>query len=76
MEYVIVIRRAEEGGYWADVPALEGCFIQGDTVDEVLADAPAAIASHIEALREDGQEAPMISSVVLATVALRPSAVA
>jgi len=31
MEYVIVIHRAEEGGYWANVPALDGCFIQGET---------------------------------------------
>lgn len=75
MEYVIVIHRAEEGGYWADVPALDGCFIQGETLDEVLADAPAAIASHVAALREDGQTIATEASVVLATVAL-PAAVA
>jgi predicted RNase H-like HicB family nuclease len=76
MEYVIVIHRAEEGGYWADVPALDGCFIQGETLDEVLADAPAAIASHIAAVQEDGQSVPTDTGIVLATVALPESAVA
>lgn len=75
MEYVIVIHRAEEGGYWAAVPALDGCFIQGETLEEVLADAPAAITAHIAALREDGQYIATEASVVLATVAL-PAAVA
>ena len=75
MEYVIVIHRAEEGGYWANVLALDGCFIQGETLDEVLADAPAAIASHVAALGEDGQSIATEASVVLATVAL-PAAVA
>ncbi len=58
MEYVLVIHRAEEGGYWAEVPALPGCFAQGDTLDDLLEDAQGAIASHLEALREDGQPVP------------------
>jgi predicted RNase H-like HicB family nuclease len=76
MEYVVVIRRAEEGGYWADVPALEGCFIQGDSLDEVLADAPAAIASHIAAVRQNGRAVPTDTGIVLATVALPEASVA
>lgn len=53
MEYALVIHAAEEGGYWAEVPALPGCLTQGETVEEVLRRAPDAIASHIEALGED-----------------------
>lgn len=68
MEFLIVIHPAEEGGYWADVPDLEGCFIQGETIEDLLDDAPQAIASHLEALREDGQPAPKPRGVVLATV--------
>ena len=26
-----VIHRAEEGGYWAEVPSLPGCATQGET---------------------------------------------
>ena len=69
MDFIVVIHTAEEGGYWAEVPDLPGCFAQGETVDEVLGDARAAIASHLEALREDGQAAPALG-VMVATVRL------
>ncbi len=38
-----VIRPAEEGGFWAEVPALPGCFSQGETVQEVRANIQEAI---------------------------------
>lgn len=58
MDYVMVIHQAEEGGYWAEFPALPGCFTQGETVEEVLEDAPDAVGSHLDALRDDGQQIP------------------
>ncbi len=30
------VHSAEEGGYWAEVPALPGCLTQGETLDEVV----------------------------------------
>jgi predicted RNase H-like HicB family nuclease len=68
MDYVIVIHPAEEGGYWAEVPVLPGCYVQGETLDELLAEAPEVIESHLEALREDGKETPAEEQFVLATV--------
>ena len=38
-----VIHPAEEGGYWAEVPALPGCFTQGETMDEIRANIREAI---------------------------------
>lgn len=70
MEYVLVIHSAEEGGYWAEVPALEGCFAQGETVEDLIEDARAAIASHIEALREEGRGVPSSQGILIATVGL------
>ncbi|KUK61638.1 MAG: Uncharacterized protein family (UPF0150), partial [Methanoculleus marisnigri] len=29
MEFTVVIQKAEEGGFWAEVPALPGCYSQG-----------------------------------------------
>lgn len=69
-EYVVVIHQAEEGGYWAEVPALDGCFAQGETVEETLTDVRGAIASHLGALREDGQSAPNDGDILIATVTL------
>ena len=31
----IVIHKAEEGGYWAEIPAMPGCFTDGATFAEV-----------------------------------------
>lgn len=74
MDYVVIIHSAEEGGYWAEIPALPGCFTQAETIEHLLARAPEAIESHLIALREDGQEIPD-EPVLIATVRLpEPSA--
>lgn len=31
-----IIHEAEEGGYWAEVPAIPGCATQGETFEELL----------------------------------------
>jgi len=36
MKLKVVIHKAEEGGYWAEVPAIPGCATQGETFEELL----------------------------------------
>jgi predicted RNase H-like HicB family nuclease len=36
MKVKIVVHEAEEGGYWAEVPAIPGCATQGETFEELL----------------------------------------
>ncbi len=36
MKLKVIIHEAEEGGYWARVPAIPGCATQGETFDELL----------------------------------------
>lgn len=43
MKIKIVVHDAEEGGYWAEVPAIPGCASQGDTMDELTANLREAI---------------------------------
>ncbi|MGC2321404.1 MAG: type II toxin-antitoxin system HicB family antitoxin [Terriglobales bacterium] len=38
-----IIHEAEEGGYWAEVPAIPGCATQGDTMEELLANLREAV---------------------------------
>lgn len=38
-----LIHSAEEGGYWAEVPALPGCVSQGETMDELRSNIREAI---------------------------------
>jgi predicted RNase H-like HicB family nuclease len=33
----VVVHDAEEGGYWAEVPAIPGCASQGETLEELMA---------------------------------------
>jgi predicted RNase H-like HicB family nuclease len=43
MKVKAIIHEAEEGGYWAEVPALPGCVTQGNTVEEVTSNLCEAI---------------------------------
>ena len=36
MKLKVVIHEAEEGGYWAEVPAIPGCATQGESFEELL----------------------------------------
>lgn len=48
MKIRAIIHSAEEGGYWAEVPALPGCITEGDTMEEVLANLKDAIEGWLE----------------------------
>ena len=36
MKVKVVVHEAEEGGYWAEVPAIPGCATQGEPFEELL----------------------------------------
>jgi len=36
MKLKVLIHPAEEGGYWAEVPAIAGCATQGDSYEELI----------------------------------------
>ena len=38
-----IVHKAEEGGYWAEVPSLPGCLTQAETLDELKANLHGAI---------------------------------
>lgn len=48
MKIIAIIHPAEEGGYWAEVPALPGCITEGDTIEEVMANLKDAIEGWLE----------------------------
>ena len=43
MKIKVVVHEAEEGGFWAEVPAIPGCASQGETMDELLRNVHEAI---------------------------------
>jgi len=48
MKLKVLIHKAEEGGFWGEVPALPGCFSQGETVPELLENLREAILCHLD----------------------------
>lgn len=48
MKIRAIIHLAEEGGYWAEVPALPGCITEGDTMEEVLDNLKDAIEGWLD----------------------------
>jgi len=43
MKLKVIIHEAEEGGYWAEVPAVPGCATQGETFEELLSNIYEAV---------------------------------
>ena len=43
MRIRVIIHKAEEGGYWAEVPSIPGCATQGETLEQIEANIREAI---------------------------------
>jgi predicted RNase H-like HicB family nuclease len=43
MNIQAVVHKAEEGGFWAEVPSIPGCATQGETMEELLENLREAI---------------------------------
>ena len=57
--YTVVVERDEDGMYVAYCPALQGCYTQGETYEEVMKNIREAIELNIEARKEMGEEIPI-----------------
>lgn len=55
MKFNIVIESAEEGGFNVTVPALSGCFTQGETISEATENAREAILCYLQGLAKVNQ---------------------
>lgn len=51
-----VILHKEDNGYWAEVPALKGCYTQGDTIEEIKANIKEAITAWLSVDLSDTNE--------------------
>lgn len=47
-----IIHDSEEGGYWAEIPAIPGCVTQGDTMAELHANLQEALRGCLAVLNE------------------------
>jgi predicted RNase H-like HicB family nuclease len=49
--YAVVIHEEAEGGFWAEVPALPGCYAQGESIDQLMANVREAITGVLEVMK-------------------------
>jgi predicted RNase H-like HicB family nuclease len=54
--YAVVIHGDPDGGFWAEVPALPGCYSQGETIDELMENVREAITGVLEVMKEQGRQ--------------------
>lgn len=59
---VVLTPEPEVGGYSVAVPALPGCYTQGDTLEEALDNARDAIRLYLEDVEANGEPVPVESA--------------
>ena len=62
-----IVHPAEEGGFWAEVPSLPGCFTQAETMEELKSRLAEAIEgwflADAERKIEDANAEPLLVTV-------------
>lgn len=66
MKIRAIVHPAEEGGYWAEVPALPGCITEGDTIEELTANLRDAIQGWLEVANASQQPDPTAAIIEIA----------
>ncbi len=61
---------AEYGGYVVVCPSIQGCYSQGKTVDEALANIREAIELCLEEMESRGEESPDPNNVLIGSVVI------
>ncbi len=56
--YTVIYEADPDGGYVASVPALAGCYSQGETLEEAERNIAEAIELYLETLRDEQRDAP------------------
>ena len=67
-DFKVILEPDETGGYVVTCPSLAGCYSQGDTVEEALANIKEAIELYLEDMRAQGEDIPDPSGVLVGSV--------
>ena len=71
---VSVVIEKDEDGYYAFCPALQGCYTQAETYEELLKNLEDIIKLHIEDRKEEGEEVKVPDSISLTSVKVKVDA--
>ena len=65
---ISVVEEKDRDGYYAFCPDLQGCYIQGDTFEQVIENIKDAVRLHIEDRLEVGEQIILPESVSLTSL--------
>ncbi len=63
LKYTVILVPEEDGGYSVEVPALPGCYTQGETREEAITMAKEAIELYLASSKAHGEPIPAESKV-------------
>ena len=63
LKYTVILVPEEEGGYSVEVPALPGCYTQGETREGAIAMVKEAIELYLESCKAHNEPMPEESGV-------------
>lgn len=58
LKYTVILVPEEDRGYSVEVPALPGCYTQGETGEEAIAMAKEAIELYLASCKAEGEAIP------------------
>ena len=61
--YGAIIRPDEDGGFWAEIPDLPGCYGQGETFSETIDSIIDGLETQLAYMAEDGLDIPPMSKI-------------
>ena len=73
MQFNAIIER-DRDGFYAYIPALQGCMSQGDTLEEALANIKEALELYLEDIDEEEKKRLSESSYIIAPITVEPVA--
>jgi len=71
LKYTVILIPEEEGGYSAEIPALPGCYTQGDTKEEAISMAKEAIELYLESCQAHNELIPQEFGIESLTITVR-----
>lgn len=68
LDFKVFLEPDEDGGYVVICPTIAGCYSQGDTVEEALANIREAIELCLDDMQELGETIPDPSNILIGSV--------
>lgn len=70
-EFPTIIEKDEAGYFFAYTPSLQGCYTQGESLEEALKNIKEAIELHVEDRKNHAEKIPQRKPVSLTTIEVR-----